>query len=155
MIASRCRPEGQRLTKVTEDLTTGELLLEQRTRGSGSAGLFYRPLPSFSHGGVPAGQEPCPRLSIFQHLARSWAHRAQTATPATPGNSSLDDRAVFLLPPPPTPASALPTLHSQTLTRRCLRLASLVQPPGERTLSTGSAGQARPGGTGQGGHLSR
>lgn len=138
----QARPEGQSLTKVTRDLTTGPFLLEQRTHGSGSWGLFFYPLPSFRHG-VPAGQEPCPHPGVFQHSARNWARRARTATPAFPGtpspNKAWTGPGVSYPRHQPQPRPCSP-LRSSALTRWCLGQAPVVQLPGERAASPGSAG---------------
>lgn len=149
------KPEGQGPTKVTQDLTTGEVLLGQRTHGSESPGQTLLPPPPAFRPKYPKVRKPA-LVSAFsspQHGAGHTEHR-QPLQPLL-GILPWMTGQCFSFPrhqPQPRPC---PPLQSRTLTRWCPRRASLVQPPGERILSTGRAGQAGPGRTGQGGHLSR
>lgn len=113
------------------------------------------PLPSFRHR-VPSAQEPYYHFCIFQHCMELGTQN--TSTPIPPGNSSLDDGRTgqCFSSPTPTSTSLSPTrLCSRAITSWCLRLLLLVQLLGGRAFFPGSTGQARTGGVGQGGHLSR
>lgn len=98
-----------------------EILLEQRTHGSGSPGPFYLPLPSYRHGGPSSRHFPALSMelgtqNVDNHPDHSWKF--------FPGRQK--DRIVSLLPPHQPQPQPCPPLCSQALTRWCLRLAPLV-----------------------------